>query len=216
MTVLPSESIQVETYWPILSVFAGASALVLCIVQYFYGPDYFQSKVYESGGSLGNVWLFYFQLIGVDGMIMNGILTQYFLLCVTYLSMAVVERSIGFQKLAYFLFVCTMFSICIADVASTICEGDLQGFGLANSPYCCGSFLTYSSIAFAICVQRQRSVIEIRWAYSLLMAVVLAGCIVYDFDVTFASSPTRQCSALLWHAPNFLLGVFSFSGIGTA
>jgi len=197
-----------KTKYPLVSLFLCMLTIILNSIQYHVYDKWYLQTLYTTGDSVNiyNVMLYVYDIIGINGFISNTITIQLLLILVTYLCMMLVELNIGSIKLLYFIFGNIMFSYGISGFAVSICENNLDNVNpLVDCPYCCGSFLTISSLGFVLYIIKKNIIYRLyNILFWLLMGGVWGGCIIYD---NYKNKNT--CHIFLWHASNFLFGIFS-------
>lgn len=207
------------TKLPFVAVGIFILVLALNSIQYSNNDKYFQNKVKDSistqpdSASFNNILLYIYDTIGINGFSINGIAYVLFFI-LTYICVALIEMNIGHIKVFYFLVVCFIFQYFERPFSLALCQNDLYGNGsIGDSKYCCGSFIFFASLGFVLfIIQKHISNLYKKFLVWFIIGCVLAGCVLYDYFDTYddmTDGKKKTCSVFLWHASNFVLGIFS-------
>lgn len=206
-----------STKIPFISISLFIIVIILNYKQYSNNNKYLQTQIQNSisGGSskLNNALLFIYELIGINGFSNNGLLHILFFI-LTYICLALIELNIGHIAVVFFLLILIMSNTFQTEFKTVICKNLLTGSGdsLSNSTYCCGSFVLFASLGFVLfIIQKNINDLYSKIIIWLIMACVWGGCILYEKYDTYAymvAGYSKTCSLFLWHATNFLLGIF--------
>jgi hypothetical protein len=208
-----------STKLPFISISLFIVVIILNTIQYNNDNKYLQTQVeksisYETGStSFNNILLYIYDVIGINGFIMNG-LPHILFFILTYICLALIELNIGHIAVLLFLIILLMFQFFIGGFSNAICENIKYGSGrLLSSPYCCGSFILFASLGFVLfIIQKHINDLYSKFLIWIIIAGVWFGCILYENYYTYAltePSESKTCSLFFWHATNFLLGIFS-------
>ena len=180
-----------QTNFPIISFLLFFTTLVLNSIQYTNAINL---------PSYSPLWVI-LDLIGVNGFIINGILLQLFLYVVALINLSLVELWVGSFWIFFFLLMDVLYQIFIS-ILITGCDGH---FLIRDPPYCCGSFIMVAALGSVLYIIHQQKSI---WMILFFSFVVILS---YDYFVQFKNTRNRECKFILWHGPNYLLGILCIS-----
>ena len=158
-------------------------------------------------------------MIGVNGFIHNGFGLQLTNIIITYVCLSIIEIYVGQWKICFFLFSVLMFSNFIPGFILLVCNNNIDStYSLIQSPYCCGSFITISSIGFVLFIASKITIPVLNFRRKVLYLVafvaIWSGCVGYDYIITYRFVEIgRICSSLSFHSLNFLFGLFCAKAI---
>ena len=109
---------------PFIAIILGCLTIILASIQYLNNQDYFQ-KIFSPDNDddktyTGNAMLYYLNLIGINGMIVNTPVHLLFYLA-TYIFLALIECNIGHIAILFFIAVLLMFLGSINGFSKWIC-----------------------------------------------------------------------------------------------
>jgi len=210
-----------ETKLPFIAIFLFILVIVLNSVQYYNNDKYLQTQIKDTiskepdSTSFQNIILYIYDMMGINGFNSFG-LGIILLFILTYICVALIEMNIGHIKVLYFLIVCLMFQYFEGGLSASVCLNNQYGcLDLGNTPYCCGSFITYASLGFVLfIIQKNISSLYKKLLVWFIIGCVWGGCVLGDYYIKSAygdmeEGNRKNCRIFFWHATNFLLGVFS-------
>lgn len=217
-----------KAQYPIISVILFILVVILNSIQYSENNvNYLQSKLVPSKYSprtleytkyspttdynfFGNSMIFFLDLIGVNGFIINTP-AHVILLILTYTLMGLAELNIGHIGIIYFLVVLMMMQYFMNIYSNFVCIND-EEFNLFSSQFCCGSFIWVPLLGFFMYVIQRYLSMKWRITFIFLMLITFGIFVIVDYTVymkNIENDNSRICKSLLWHACAFVFGIFS-------
>lgn len=213
-----------KTKYPIVAILLFILALVLNIIQYVKGSLYLQKKIIgnlrvnEKPTNFQSIFLFLFDIIGINGFIQNTPV-HIFLLIISYILFGLIELNIGHTALLFFLCILIFYLPFANNFSDIVCNNDpFPNSDYLRGSYCCGSFISCSSVGFVLyLIQNNIKNLKLRLLVILLICCVGVGLILYDFyiaNLVKMNKDTKICHIFTWHLMNYMLGIFSGSVLG--
>ena len=180
-----------QTFIPITSIFLFFITFLLNLIQFFNFDLPNKSPLF---------FLLFYDFLGINGFVSNGIPLQLFLLLLSYSALALIELWSGSLRILFFLLMDLFFKVFISLFLPAHCEGQIL-FDLSTTPFCCGSFLMVAAFGSVLFIIHQRvSILPL-----LFFVYLIILC--YDYFIQFADSDYKNCKFMAWHALNYLLGI---------
>ena len=207
-----------KSMFPFISIGLFIVVIVLNTIQYNNNSTYLQDKVKKSvstdkdSSSPQNSLLYFYDIIGINGFIKNGLVHILFFI-LTYTCLGLVEMNIGHINLVFFLIVILMFNFFVEGFQSAICENNLYDSNkLENSPFCCGSFILFATLGFTLFIfQKHISDLYTKMYVWFIISCVWGGCVLYENYYTYGDQKTskkKTCKLFFWNGFNYILGIF--------
>ena len=212
-----------KTKYPIVAILLFILALVLNIIQYVKGSTFLQEKIIGNMGvnrnptNFKNIFLFLFDILGMNGFIFNTIPVHIFVLIISYVLFGLIELNIGHIALLFVLCILIFFNSFTDNFNQMVCNNIIYpSNNYYDGLYCCGSFIMCFSIAFVLyLMQNNTKNLKLRLLTIFLMCIVGGGLILYDFyNSGMIKSDTTICYIFTWHFMNYMFGIFSGSVLG--
>ena len=223
-----------KTSYPFIAIILFILVVVLNSIQYSNNDSnndkyYLQSKItekrYDDNKNLKNVYLsnyilYFYDVIGINAFLYNGLLHIFYLILV-YILLALIEMNIGHIPLLFLLFIIILFSTAyMRGIVNSICENSYHIDDLTRSPYCCGSQILFTSLGFVLYLI-QHNIIQMNNYIIMLFIIVLAliGIILFDYYTEFKNKQykeedTKLCYSLNWHASLLIFGILCGVAMG--
>jgi hypothetical protein len=219
-----------ETSYPIISIILFIIVIILNSIQYSKNDkNYLQSKItenrYDDNKKLKNVYLsnfilYFYDVIGINAFLYNGLLHIFYLILV-YILLSLIEMNIGHIPLIILLFIIILFSSAYMDgIVNSICENSYNIDDLRSSPYCCGSQILFTSLGFVLYLI-QHNIIQMNYYILMLFIIVLVwiGTILFDYYTVFINKKymeedSKVCTSLNWHASLLIFGILCGVAMG--
>lgn len=161
--------------------------------------------------------LYYLDAIGVNSFFDtpdNTMILGIIMLLINYPLLMLIEMNIGHAYLAYFILVLILYHPFAILYQKLVCyNSTYANAGLANSPFCCGSFLLWASVGCALAIMLSCAT---SWTakFIVLFVILLTWgiIIIVEYFATYANEPDndkRTCKSFYWHGMNFAFGVLS-------
>ena len=198
----------IKTNKPIISILLFITTIILNSIQY-NNSNYIQNKINSSNTFL-NIFLYLFDLIGINGFYYNTIgYLFYFIL--TYLLVLLIETNIGSRHLCYFLIILIILSNFISTYLNLVCSDESNQYITFNSIFCCGSFLLWPSLGFILyIIQKNQKNIRLKITILLIISIIWIGNLLYDKYITYSyitNYSEKICKMFNYHALFFLFGL---------
>ena len=170
--------------------------------------------------SFHNFILYFYNIIGINAFLYNGLLHIFYLIFV-YILLSLIEMNIGHIPLIILLFIIILFSSAYMDgIVNSICENSYNIDDLRSSPYCCGSQILFTSLGFVLYLI-QHNIIQMNYYILMLFIIVLAwiGTILFDYYTVFINKKymeedSKVCTSLNWHASLLIFGILCGVAMG--
>ena len=218
-----------ETSYPIISIILFIIVIILNSIQYSKNDEYLQNKIiekrYDDNKKLKNVYLsnfilYFYDIIGINAFLYNGLLHIFYLILV-YILLSLIEMNIGHIPLIILLFIIILFNSAYMDgIVNSICENSYNINDLRTSPYCCGSAILFTSLGFVLYLI-QHNIIQMNYYILMLFIIVLAwiGTILFDYYTVFINKKymeedSKVCNSLNWHASLLIFGILCGVAMG--
>ena len=222
-----------ETSYPIISIILFIIVIILNSIQYSKNDkNYLQSKItenrYDDNKKLKNVYLsnfilYFYNIIGINAFLYNGLLHIFYLIFV-YILLSLIEMNIGHIPLIILLFIIILFnSAYMNGIVNSICENSYNINDLRTSPYCCGSAILFTSLGFVLYLI-QHNIIQMNYYILMLFIIVLVwiGTILFDYYTVFTKNKYKYmeedrkvCSILLKsHSSLLIFGILCGVAMG--
>ena len=214
-----SNSLIKDNKYPVISVILFIVALTLNIIQYIKNDNnYLQSLVKNKYGNIKfeNILLYLYDIIGINGFIQHSP-AHILLLLLTYGCLSLIEMNIGHIYVVFFLLILLKYQYSIGYFKSVECADKLYNENYArtqdiiqNTPYCCGSFITWACIGFCLyIIQNNIKEIKLQIICWIIIGLVFSGLVIVDKYMTYIELPdsVKTCQIFFWHPTNFLIGI---------
>ena len=211
---------------PYVSIILFIIAIVCKSIQkYNNDQDYIQNIILGKDDNrkkqidpVSAFFLKYLDLMGVNSFFDtdfgNSITVGIIFLLINYPLLMMIEMNIGHAYLAYFIIVLMLYKPFAIEYQKIVCYNRTSGY-YGDSPYCCGSFIFYSTIGFALAIL-------LSYAHGWIMKLIIlsiilliwGGIILYEYSIVYKDREDeednkRTCLSFYWHAMNFAFGVLS-------
>ena len=218
-----------ETSYPIISIILFIIVIILNSIQYSKNDEFLQNKIeekrYDDNKKLKNVYLSnfilnFYNIIGINAFLYNGLLHIFYLIFV-YILLSLIEMNIGHIPLIILLFIIILFnSAYMNGIVNSICENSYNINDLRTSPYCCGSAILFTSLGFVLYLI-QHNIIQMNYYILMLFIIVLAWIftILFDYYTVFINKKymeedSKVCNSLNWHSSLLIFGILCGVAMG--
>lgn len=218
-----------KTKFPLISIITFIIVIYLNSIQYaMNNKDYLQNKIINSrfdydklkSTYLPNFILYYFDVIGINGFLTNGLVHILFFI-ITYICLSLIELNIGHIPLLFLLFIIILFSRAyMNDIVSSICKNVYFDYNsdIRDSPYCCGSAILFTSVGFILYLI-QKNIIQMKYYILMLFIILLSWILIilYDYNnfrKNKSNKDTQICYSFNWHAAFFIFGIVCGFSLG--
>ncbi len=114
---------------PIIAFILFMATICLNAVQFLRSPFFLQRNT----PLFLNVFLYIYNLVGINGFLINGPVAQLFTFLLSFCCLAIIEITVGHTRFLYYLLVCFMYSISIVQFSALICDNNKDEPNLIES-----------------------------------------------------------------------------------
>jgi hypothetical protein len=210
-----------ETRYPIISIILFILVIILNSIQYSKNENYLQNKITQSIStdkdklSLQNALLYFYNIIGINGFIINGLAHILFYI-LSYFCLSLIELNIGYIPLLFLLLISIAFRFMLNYFQDGICNNS-RSYNPSSELYCCGSFILFMSLGFVLyLIQKNINSWIARGIVLFLILCVWIGTFLSDYFTVYndESNPRRTCLSFSRHTLFLIFGILGGVAIG--